>query len=400
MRAYAVIGANYGDEGKGLITDYLSDAVGAPVVVRANGGAQAGHTVCLHPLRHVFHHIGSGTFMGARTFLSRFFVCNPVLFNVEFDKLQSLSVLPRVIVDPHCFVTTPWDMLFNQSLENARGKDRHGSCGVGFNATIERCLQSALRTCVADLTMKASKLVSHCCLVRAYFLKQLTSLGLEPHPLFSDNDLLETWLADARLFLNRIRLGGQETLKDFNTIVFEGAQGLGLDMDNLADFPYLTRSNTGIKNPLEICEALGIKQLTAVYVTRSYCTRHGAGPLPHEALPLYCTVPQDATNVDHPFQGALRTAPLDVVAVAARIKKDLKQATTVSVDPLLAITHLDVTGPLAFMRNRDVTIMEWPQGFAHTLADLCGFQHASYLSFGPNRSAVVQFSDVSKKKEG
>lgn len=76
--ATAVIGAGYGDEGKGLMTDALVAALnGAATVVRFNGGAQAGHTVVAPrkgapPLRHVFHHVGSGALAGAPTFLSRF----------------------------------------------------------------------------------------------------------------------------------------------------------------------------------------------------------------------------------------------------------------------------------------------------------------------------------------
>ena len=66
MKAYAVIGANYGDEGKGLITDYLCRQVENPLVIRFNGGAQAGHTVTTpEGIRHIFSHFGSGTLAGA-----------------------------------------------------------------------------------------------------------------------------------------------------------------------------------------------------------------------------------------------------------------------------------------------------------------------------------------------
>ena len=79
-QASVVIGANFGDEGKGLMTDFLSEPEG--VVVRFNGGAQAGHTVT-EPggTRHVFHHYGAGAFKGASTFLSRHFVSNPLLLD-------------------------------------------------------------------------------------------------------------------------------------------------------------------------------------------------------------------------------------------------------------------------------------------------------------------------------
>src|SRR5206468_2979559 len=101
--AKVVIGANYGDEGKGLMTDYhAAHAGGDGIVVRFNGGAQAGHTVTTPGgMRHVFSHLGSGTLAGAATFLSRHFVCHPPMFFKELEKLAAagLRTLPPVFVD-------------------------------------------------------------------------------------------------------------------------------------------------------------------------------------------------------------------------------------------------------------------------------------------------------------
>src|SRR5690348_14536867 len=126
MRATVVIGANFGDEGKGLMTDYLCAAAGdssrgeisGAMVVRFNGGAQAGHTVFAGGRRHVFHHFGSGAFAGAATFLSRYFVVNPFLWAKERDEL---GFCPRVFVDRAAMLTTPYDMLVNQEAERIRG---------------------------------------------------------------------------------------------------------------------------------------------------------------------------------------------------------------------------------------------------------------------------------------
>src|SRR5580698_7114906 len=93
MSAYAVIGANFGDEGKGLITDFLCSQLDDCLVVRFNGGAQAGHTVVTLRGRHVFHHFGSGTFNDSPTFLSRFFVVNPLLWEKEHIELGAIPVL-------------------------------------------------------------------------------------------------------------------------------------------------------------------------------------------------------------------------------------------------------------------------------------------------------------------
>ena len=83
-KAYAVIGANFGDEGKGLMTDYFCRTNDNPIDIRINGGAQAGHTVCTpEGERHIFSHIGAGYFAGADTYLSEFFIANPMLFVKE-----------------------------------------------------------------------------------------------------------------------------------------------------------------------------------------------------------------------------------------------------------------------------------------------------------------------------
>ena len=93
----AVIGAVYGDEGKGRLVDYLASLT-PTLVVRHNGGAQAGHTVVTpEGLRHVFHHFGSGTFVGSPTYLSRFFIVNPLIWSQE---ASVLPLIPRVMVSP------------------------------------------------------------------------------------------------------------------------------------------------------------------------------------------------------------------------------------------------------------------------------------------------------------
>ena len=157
---HIVIGANYGDEGKGLLVDYLSSAMTSmgtrPVVVRHNGGAQAGHTVVTAPEgeRHVFKHVGSGALVGASTYLSSFFVCNPILFRKELEELMKLNVIPEVLVSHDSPVTTPYDVMINQLVEQHRGDNRHGSVGVGFGETIERAESLVYALKLQDLLTK------------------------------------------------------------------------------------------------------------------------------------------------------------------------------------------------------------------------------------------------------
>lgn len=347
MRAHAVIGANYGDEGKGLITDYTCAREGAGVVVRFNGGAQAGHTVVSPDgRRHVFSHFGAGTFAGAATVLSRFFICNPILFNQEWAKLRDK---PTVHVSPQCPVTLPFDMLINQAIEKARGHNTHGSCGVGINETVHRCIDyPTFSTTVGELR-------GYCgepddlhgllwAILEEYVPLRFTELNLPPETSSTWHQYMDSFVTEVNYFYQRLQNIGpeQELLKGRDLVVFEGAQGLLLDQNNKANFPHVTRSNTGIKNVLTLCEELSIDKLTATYVTRTYLTRHGAGPLKDE-LPEHPYGAKDLTNIAHPFQGNLRYATLDSEGLLSRVREDYSLAVTsrVSVSPRLAITHVD-----------------------------------------------------------
>jgi adenylosuccinate synthase len=331
MKAYAVIGANYGDEGKGLMTDYLCARHGAEVVVRFNGGAQAGHTVVTPDgRRHVFSHCGSGTYAGAQTYLSQFFVCNPILFHRE---LSLLGCAPRVVVHPQCFITTPFDMLINQRIEEKRGADRHGSCGVGFNETIVRELAGFSLTAkelgFSNFRYRLRQIASY------YFPRRLAELDLEPFDQALIDAVTSDFIDSVAVFKEKTTLAHASYFHGRRT-VFEGAQGLLLDQNNMVDFPHLTRSNTGIKNVLALCQEMRIDALEAIYVTRSYLTRHGAGPFPVDGIgPL-----PDDTNLPHPFQGCLRFGKLDAAALLGRVSQDcLNPSLRLSVG--IAVTHCD-----------------------------------------------------------
>ncbi len=348
-KASVVIGANFGDEGKGLMTDFLGSKLkGEAVVVRFNGGAQAGHTVTAPDgRRHVFNHFSSGSFCGATTFLSEFFVINPILFHNEAARLDELGLSPRVIVDPDCPLTTPYDMLINQIIEDARGDGRHGSCGVGFGETIERNLRAEFKTVARDLASPAV-LLSKLDLIRSSWVpERLAALGIsEPFggkgDLFRSDALRDRFLTDCRDFSAAVKLIDLTALDHFDHVVFEGAQGLLLDQDHRW-FPHVTRSSTGLRNVCVLALKAGITDLDVVYATRAYLTRHGAGPLPHalDDKPFAGIV--DRTNIPNAYQGALRFAWLDLDLLASTIRDDLEIARgkKLSITPFLAVSCVD-----------------------------------------------------------
>lgn len=305
-KAFAVIGANFGDEGKGLVTDYLCARENATLVVRSNGGAQAGHTVVTpEGHRHVFSHFGCGTFLGVPTFLSNFVVVNPAIFAREFNEIEMLGSGARISVyaDPDCLVTTPLDMLINQALEDSRGHQRHGSCGLGINETVVRSERPEFRVQVRHLPDIETYLVG----IREHWVpERLRQLGLPMDTIKYNDEMHEHFLMDCDQFLGWVL---PTQLKDLDTrsVVFEGAQGLLLDQNRKEFFPHLTRSNTGIKNVRILCEHAGITNLSGYYVSRTYMTRHGAGPFPTELSGLNF---QDDTNVYGSYQGPLRFGAL------------------------------------------------------------------------------------------
>jgi adenylosuccinate synthase len=310
MIARVVIGANFGDEGKGLVTDYLC-AQGAGVVVRFNGGSQAGHTVITPSSeRHVFRHFGSGSFCDIPTFLSQFFVCNPILFFEERKQLIELGYHPDIYAHPDCLITTFMDMLINQAIETRRGNKRHGSCGVGFHETINRSKVPELKITMGDLWNGGKRLESQLAEICGKYAK--FRIGES----YDDPNSVASFIECCSHFAQYVQPLGMAQCQD---PVFEGAQGLLLDQNNKEYFPHLTHSNTGMKNVEVLCSQAGIVKKEIYYVSRTYLTRHGAGPLPGEDESMSFA---DETNHPTQFQGQLRFASLNASALLKRCKQD------------------------------------------------------------------------------
>lgn len=388
-QVYAVIGASYGDEGKGLVTDFMCRYLDCKNVVRFNGGAQAGHTVRTTAGRqHVFHHLGSGTLAGAATWLSDHFICNPILYATERTVLISgFGILPVVTAHSNCAVTTPYDMLLNQLAEDMR-PNRHGSCGVGIYETVLRTTDhNPLR--VKDLFGPKVVLEDKLVEIRTQYVPErvsdiaafleLTSTQLAKSEVFqtfrthlNSRGIYNQFMECVNLFKGTVRVPGNfygALDEQSGAVIFEGAQGLALDQNVKNGMPHLTPSNTGLQNVWEIGDYLtDVESFNATYVTRTYLTRHGAGPLPREGEPLGFELPKDAdsTNIRHQFQGDLRIAPLDPLALRRRIHEDLKHTGGVEIDVGLAVTCVDQSGdvvdPSALADKVGVPLVLYSQG--------------------------------------
>ena len=371
MKAHIVIGKNFGDEGKGLATDYFAvEAVkktASCIAVRFNGGAQAGHTVDTVSGRFVFHELSSASFRKVDTYWAKDFL--PDLFKLE-EELNAFKGLtgfaPKIYAHPYCRIVTIDDVLTNMTAETARGKERHGSCGMGIYEAVVRSESHPLY--LKDVKgMTAENLYKTLKELREEYypvrLKELLGAIKEPEYCINHSkdfneflDLLkeDNVLRNAAEGICRgaefIGLKEHSFISEFDEVIFEGAQGLLLDTDNTEFAPHISASHTGAKAAVDICQETGIKDIEIAYVTRTYVTRHGAGVLPcEEEWPKYNLKINDATNIKNPWQGMIRYAPHEslerfIQSVTSDINSfEGSLNPDISAEKSLFITHLNET---------------------------------------------------------
>ncbi len=336
----AVIGKNFGDEGKGLAVDYFCRSAPETLVIKHNGGAQAGHTVELKAGRKfVFHQLSSGSFRHCDTFWADTYF--PDLFKLRdeiHDFLGAGGFVPQIYCDVLTPVTVIDDILVNMMLETARGNARHGSCGMGINEAFLRT-EAGFRLTVRDFLSKSVQtLVQDMLRIRReYVQNRIKQAGITPQFLAGSEygELLrsravienaaEEMARNAHDFVHLIE-NTADFLRSKSDLLFETGQGLLLDAENETFAPHVTASRTGLVNPLKLLKKYGLELTEAVYVTRTYVTRHGAGPLPHECPREELGIVQkDETNVDNPWQGAIRYARHGTAAeFLAPVREDVR----------------------------------------------------------------------------
>ena len=358
-RAVVIIGCSYGDEGKGLAASLTAKRMDGPCLnVLINGGAQRGHTVDLPDgRRHVFHHFGSAAFSGAVSCADEDFIVNPLLYVQEKEELETgFRLSPRLMIHRNCRVTTPWDMMLGQIIEESRGKGRHGSCGCGIYETILRSRQSpwALRWGGLSELKEPDFFAYSRRILREYLPQRLAGLGINASPewrrVLEDEGIVRHAWEDIQAMKAQT-----ETYSDWASeasswpnLLFEAGQGLALDAENTKDFPHLTPSRTtSLVSARRISELEGETETMVLYVTRSYLTRHGAGPFPTECPKETINREMtDLTNLPNPHQQSLRYGRFDGRAVLERIRTDLEASRNIlsGISAGILVTHLNETG--------------------------------------------------------
>ena len=319
---YSIIGSNYGDEGKGLAIDYFSSQSDSTLVVRHNGGAQAGHTVEIGDKRFVFHELSSGSFRNADTYWADTFFPDIYKLSDEMEAFHALSgITPRIYASPSACITTIDDVLINMLLESSRGDKRHGSCGMGINEANLRGKAGWGYTLGRLISGTAARFYRELVRIRKeYTTQRLCELGLtdtydsEYYDLLKDDKVLYNFAETIFHNLPYVLIEENTGLlfERYDDILFEAGQGLRLDAEFKNNWPHVTASRTGLPNVLHVLEECGRKLDEAVYVTRSYITKHGAGPLKNEFTTSKAML-FDQTNIRNQWQGKLRYARFDSI---------------------------------------------------------------------------------------
>lgn len=351
MRAYIVVDLGFGDAGKGLLTDYLTRHFEAGVVVRYNGGAQAGHNVTTSDGRHhTFSQFGSGTFIpGVKTYLSRHVVIHPGALLVEGVVLERKGIrdaFSRLRLSDQALVITPFHQAANRIREIVRGTDRHGSCGVGVGEAVDDTLVYPEDRVLAGDLVNPTTLRQKLRSIREHKREQLVelcngkSLGVSfarEWAIFESNDVIDQWVSSISRIGELGLVVPDSVLKQWldrtETVIFEGAQGVLLDAD-MGFHPYTTWSRCTAKNALNLIkEMVPDSSVFQIGVMRSYAVRHGPGPLPTETNVLTSIVSDH--NKQNEWQGTVRYGWFDAVLARYALGVAGKIDT-------LAVTHMDM----------------------------------------------------------
>lgn len=368
----AVIGKGFGDEGKGMAVDFLSSHHNKVLVVRHNGGAQSGHTVELPGKRFVFRELSSGSFRHADTLWADTFF--PDLYKLGEEVAAFCDVagfIPQIYTELNTEVTIIDDVLLNMAAENARGADRHGSCGMGIYEAQCRSEAGYGVTVGELLSWNGEQLVRRLKEIRRNYLPiRLAELGLceaelgEFGELLKNDGILETVAAE---MLENLRIvhpvpDVEALVRDYECVIFENGQGLLLDSENVEYQPHVTASRTGLINPCKFLQRINQCLDEVIYVTRSYVTRHGAGPLPYECGREVLGIREkDRTNVENAWQGSLRYArhgsPEEFVQYVEEDLNNLKDYYR----PIcsLMLTHLNETGNCVCCTDEDYMVNDF-----------------------------------------
>lgn len=280
MTAVAVVGSQWGDEGKGKITDFLSK--NANLTVRSNGGNNAGHTIAFGGKEFKMRLIPSGIFAASDgAVIGNGVVINPEVMFAELDNLEKNGVdTSKLRISNRAHLIMPYDVKQDEYQEEAKGKHKIGTTKNGIGPTyMDKANRIGIRVC--DLLEKdtfAEKLHVNLELKNKVFTEVYGKPALKFDDIFNKyyayGQKMKKYVTDTSVLVN-------DALDKGEKVLFEGAQGTMLDIDE-GTYPYVTSSNT-ITGGIASGIGMGANRLdTVIGVCKAYTTRVGEGPFPTE----------------------------------------------------------------------------------------------------------------------
>ncbi len=275
MAGVVVVGSQWGDEGKGKITDYLSQQ--ADVVVRYQGGNNAGHTIKFNGKKFALRLIPSGIFNAKQVVLGNGMVINPKALLEEMDYLKEAGMdTTHILISDRAHITLPYHVEIDGIQEERRGANSIGTTKKGIGPTyVDKYARIGIRMgefIQEELFLKR--------------LEEVLPLKKQEYPelQFSVEDIFNEYKEYAKLIKPMVCDTGlvlDEALRKNKKVLFEGAQGTMLDID-YGTYPFVTSSHPGANG---VCEGAGIGP-TAIHqvvgIVKAYTTRVGAGAFPTE----------------------------------------------------------------------------------------------------------------------
>lgn len=280
MTAVAVVGSQWGDEGKGKITDFLSKE--AAYAVRSNGGNNAGHTIEIDDQTFKMRLIPSGIFASAKgAVIGNGVVINPEVLLGEVESLEESGIdTSKLKISNRAHIIMPYHILQDEYQEEAKGANKIGTTKNGIGpAYMDKASRIGIRVC--DLLEKDTfedKLRANLKEKNELFTKVYGKDALKFDDIFDQyyeyGQKMKKYVTDTSVLVN-------DALDNNEKVLFEGAQGIMLDIDE-GTYPFVTSSNS-ISGGIASGMGVGANRLnTVIGVCKAYTTRVGAGPFPTE----------------------------------------------------------------------------------------------------------------------
>lgn len=278
MPGIIVVGAQFGDEGKGKITDFVAKK--ADIVARYQGGNNAGHTVCVKDKTLKLHHIPSGVMYEKQIMIGAGCLFDPKVLLEEIRDIEKTGIKLSLTIDPRCHVIMPYHILTDEATEgNNTGKIGTTKRGIG-PAYADKALRIGIR--FEDL-IEEERLEKK--LGQVFQRKKdLLEKVFETKMNFTKEQILSEYFGYGKKlhqYLGDVSLEICQALSKKKTVLFEGAQGTFLDND-FGTYPFVTSSHP-LTGGAAIGIGMGINNINkAIGVVKAYTSRVGEGPFPTE----------------------------------------------------------------------------------------------------------------------